>query len=97
MNKTRASFRSRALLLTSALTSLSAVLAMPAIAQTAEEEQRLDTIEVVGMREAMQAAIAQQRNSDTVESVLTRDDIGQFPDQNVAEFCPSSVRHQRSG
>ncbi|MFC6198073.1 TonB-dependent receptor [Ponticaulis profundi] len=85
MNKTRASFRSRALLLTSALTSLSAVLAMPAIAQTAEEEQRLDTIEVVGMREAMQAAIAQQRNSDTVESVLTRDDIGQFPDQNVAE------------
>ena len=45
----------------------------------------MDTIEVIGLRGQMQSAIDAQRSSDTVESILTRDDIGQFPDQNVAE------------
>ena len=76
--------RTHALLLTTALTSL---LATPALAQegTQMAEARMDTINVIGMRAQMQSAINQQRNSDTVESVVTRDDIGQFPDQNVAE------------
>lgn len=77
------SSRVRALLLTSALSTLSVAIATPALAQ--DEETRLDTVNVVGMRAQMQSAINQQRNSDTVESVVTRDDIGQFPDQNVAE------------
>jgi TonB-dependent receptor len=40
---------------------------------------------VVGQQASLLSAIARQRSSDIVASVLTRDSIGQFPDQNVAE------------
>ena len=40
---------------------------------------------VVGQRANLSSALSRQRASDTVESVLTRDAVGQFPDQNVAE------------
>jgi hypothetical protein len=40
---------------------------------------------VVGQRASLASSISRQRASDTVESVLTRDGIGQFPDQNAAE------------
>tara|TARA_B100000678_G_scaffold84270_1_gene70019 strand:+ start:6620 stop:9250 length:2631 start_codon:yes stop_codon:yes gene_type:complete len=83
MSRSRKGFCTRALLLSSALTSFSAAIVAPAIAQ--DDETRLDTIQVIGMRAQMQNAVEQQRESNTVESVLTRDDIGQFPDQNVAE------------
>jgi TonB-dependent receptor len=44
-----------------------------------------DEVIVVGQRAMLGSALARQRESDTIESVLTRDAIGQFPDQNVAE------------
>ena len=75
--------RYQSLFLTSALTSLSVAFTAPVFAQDAE--QRLETVEVIGQRDMMQQAVDMQRNSDTIESILTRDDIGQFPDQNVAE------------
>lgn len=40
---------------------------------------------VVGQQATLLSSIARQRTSDTVTTVLTRDSIGQFPDQNVAE------------
>lgn len=40
---------------------------------------------VVGQRANLASSIARQRAADGVETVLTRDAIGQFPDQNVAE------------
>lgn len=40
---------------------------------------------VIGQRASLAGAISRQRASDTVDSILTRDGIGQFPDQNVAE------------
>ena len=80
MTPVRKSFRSKALLIGTALSTL----CMPAFAQE-DAETRMDTIEVIGLRGQMQSAIDAQRSSDTVESILTRDDIGQFPDQNVAE------------
>ena len=40
---------------------------------------------VIGQRANLASSIARQRASDTVDTVLTRDAIGQFPDQNVAE------------
>ncbi|MAP94888.1 MAG: TonB-dependent receptor [Ponticaulis sp.] len=74
----------RALLLTSALTTIT--FTAPALAQSAnDDDMMMETISVVGQRAMMEEAIARQRNSDTVESILTRDDIGQFPDQNIAE------------
>src|SRR3546814_3822421 len=44
-----------------------------------------DTILIVGQRANLASAISLQRAAGTVETVLTRDAIGQFPDQNVAE------------
>jgi TonB-dependent receptor len=44
-----------------------------------------EEILVIGQRASLASAISRQRASDTIESVLTRDGIGQFPDQNVAE------------
>lgn len=40
---------------------------------------------VMGQQATLLSAISRQRGSDTVTTVLTRDSIGQFPDQNVAE------------
>jgi TonB-dependent receptor len=44
-----------------------------------------DDILVVGPAANQASALSRQRAADGVESVLTRDAIGQFPDQNVAE------------
>ncbi|MBI1196694.1 MAG: TonB-dependent receptor [Phenylobacterium sp.] len=54
-----------------------------AAAQAADDA--VSEVVVVGQRAMMASSIARQRASDTVDSVLTRDAIGQFPDQNVAE------------
>ncbi|MDG2533935.1 TonB-dependent receptor [Sphingomonas sp. HITSZ_GF] len=40
---------------------------------------------VVGQRANLLGSLSRQRAADGVESVLTRDSVGQFPDQNVAE------------
>lgn len=44
-----------------------------------------DTILVIGQRANQASALSRKRESDVVSDVLTRDAIGQFPDQNVAE------------
>ncbi|GMM92550.1 TonB-dependent receptor [Qipengyuania sp. MTN3-11] len=44
-----------------------------------------DMILVVGQRANQASALSRKRESDVVSDVLTRDAIGQFPDQNVAE------------
>ncbi len=43
------------------------------------------SIIVVGQVANMTSALSRQRAADGVESILTRDAVGQFPDQNVAE------------
>ena len=45
----------------------------------------MDMILVVGQQSNLLSSISRQRSADTVVTVLTRDSIGQFPDQNVAE------------
>ncbi|MCA9220478.1 MAG: carboxypeptidase-like regulatory domain-containing protein, partial [Planctomycetales bacterium] len=45
----------------------------------------IEEILVVGQQAMLASSLARQRASKVVESVLTRDAIGQFPDQNVAE------------
>ncbi|MCG2842745.1 TonB-dependent receptor [Sandaracinobacter sp. RS1-74] len=51
----------------------------------APEGTDIETILVIGQQANMLSAISRQRAADTVVTVLTRDAIGQFPDQNVAE------------
>jgi TonB-dependent receptor len=45
----------------------------------------IDSVLVVGQRASIARALSRQRAADGVESVLSRDGIGQFPDQNAAE------------
>lgn len=49
------------------------------------EERDIENVVVVGQRAMMQNALNRQRNDDLIKSIVTRDAIGQFPDQNVAE------------
>ncbi|MBX3594162.1 TonB-dependent receptor [Sphingomonas sp.] len=44
-----------------------------------------DAIIVIGQSASLSSALSRQRAADGVENVLTRDAVGQFPDQNVAE------------
>ncbi|WAC48567.1 TonB-dependent receptor [Asticcacaulis sp. SL142] len=46
-----------------------------------------DVVEVliVGQRANLSSSISRQRSSDTVQTTLSKDSMGQFPDQNVAE------------
>lgn len=51
----------------------------------APEGTDIETILVIGQQANMLSSIARQRAADTVVTVLTKDAMGQFPDQNVAE------------
>jgi TonB-dependent receptor len=44
-----------------------------------------EVVLVVGQRAAQSSALSRQRSADSISSFLTRDGIGQFPDQNVTE------------
>ena len=48
-------------------------------------DERIEEVYVYGQRAMMQGAVDRQRDSDRIMSVITRDAIGNFPDQNVAE------------
>lgn len=60
---------------------LAALAALPAAAQ----DDETDEIVVRGVRQQLFEAAQIERAADNVVSVITADDIGQFPDQNIAE------------
>ncbi len=72
-----------------------AAFAMPALAlQTAQTqstaqqttaEKQVEVIEVRGIRASQQANLNAKRFSDSIVDVVTAEDIGKFPDKNVAE------------
>lgn len=64
---------------------VSAVVLLPGMAFSNDEIQDMENVVVVGQRAMMQNALDRQRNDDHIKSVVTRDAIGQFPDQNIAE------------
>ncbi|MEO1247656.1 MAG: TonB-dependent receptor [Pseudomonadota bacterium] len=60
----------------------------PASAQDgddAESTRTLEEIVVRGVRQQIQEATQIEREAVNIQSVITADDIGQFPDQNIAE------------
>lgn len=76
------------------MTSAAAALAMSAMgtqafAQTASGTQAASsdstTIVVTGIRKSLQSSLKQKRNADRVEEVITAEDVGKFPDKNVAD------------
>ena len=61
----------------------------PAFAQevdpTEPDADQSDTIVVTGIRGALQSALTEQRNADSLIEVIQAEDIGKLPDQNLAE------------
>lgn len=68
-------------------TSISSCLAMPALAQVGDGEtpEQLEEIVVTGIRGSIQDALAIKRNANAVVDSISAEDIGKFPDQNIAE------------
>ncbi|MEE4111146.1 MAG: TonB-dependent receptor [Halieaceae bacterium] len=67
-------------------TAVSAALSLigaPAVAQ--ESSGILEEVVVTGIRGSMQAALDQKRNSSGVMDAISAEDIGKFPDTNLAE------------
>ncbi|WP_199223546.1 TonB-dependent receptor plug domain-containing protein, partial [Caulobacter sp. HMWF009] len=70
-------------ILTASASALAVLVAMPAFAQ--DTPNAVDEIVVTGIRGSLQAALQQKRTSDLVSEVVTAEDIGKFPDKNVAD------------
>ena len=56
---------------------------------SAQEDEIIDEIIVVGYAASLQRAIAQKRNSDVVSDGISAEEIGKFPQENLAE----SIQH----
>src|SRR5579875_433513 len=56
----------------------------PAQVRTGADDQANDIV-VTGIRASIQASLNQKRNADIVSEVITAQDIGKFPDKNVAD------------
>ncbi|SHI09801.1 TonB-dependent receptor [Ferrimonas marina] len=75
----------RHLLATSVATVLGASLPAVAVAEEEGASEQVERIEVRGIRASQQANLNAKRFSNSVIDVVTAEDIGKFPDRNVAE------------
>jgi iron complex outermembrane receptor protein len=82
----------RHILMTSAVAGLGFALSLGASATAARAQDAAaapssdsTTVIVTGIRKSLQDSLRQKRNSDRVEEVITAEDIGKFPDKNVAD------------
>ncbi len=68
--------------------SVLAISAAPAMAQDNIGDPEVDENEVIvvtGIRSALQSALNEERNADSLIEVIQAEDIGKLPDQNLAE------------
>lgn len=79
-------------------------ISAPAVAQDAADEQQTvegeeNTIVVTGFRKSLQDSINLKRNSPAVVDAVSAEDVGKFPDANVAESLQriTGVAIDRSG
>ncbi|CAN5424661.1 TonB-dependent receptor [soil metagenome] len=82
------SYRSRAVLLSAA--SVAAMLgASQAMAQTTtpptQDPSAVEEVVVTGFRASLASALNLKKNSDQIIESITAEDMGKFPDQNIAE------------
>jgi iron complex outermembrane receptor protein len=57
----------------------------PDAAATASADEEVETVLVTGIRASLRESLEVKRQSDAVVEVLTSEDVGKFPDKNVAE------------
>ncbi len=74
----------KALLIGSASAAALLVAAQPALAQS-KKPAEVDEVVVTGIRASLQQSIETKKNSDSIVEVITAEDVGKFPDKNVAE------------
>ncbi|HIE1099606.1 MULTISPECIES: TonB-dependent receptor [Stenotrophomonas] len=79
-----------ALSLAIALALAAAVIPAGAAAQQAastgsQEATDLDSVQVTGYRYAIEKSLSQKRDANAVVEVITAEDVGKFPDKNVAD------------
>ena len=60
---------------------LASVVAAPTLAQ----EDTIEEVVVTGIRGSLQQALGLKRNADNIVDAIVAEDIGNFPDQNLAE------------
>lgn len=79
-------FKTR-ILLSAAGSAMLVALPMSASAQDASQPEvsSVDEIIVTGIRRSLQQSINSKRKADSVVDVVTAEDIGKLPDQNIAE------------
>ncbi len=68
--------------------AIASCLAFGAQAQdptSGREAVELDAVTVVGIRASLEASLDTKRNNDTISEAITAEDIGKFPNTNVAE------------
>ncbi|MDI1364505.1 MAG: TonB-dependent receptor [bacterium] len=70
-------------ILTASASVLAVMAAAPAFAQ--DKPTTVDEVVVTGIRASLQASVDAKRNANAVIDVITAEDIGKFPDKNVAE------------
>ncbi len=52
---------------------------------TAQSDEELGTIEVIGIRDSLKKSLQKKRDADAIIESITAEDIGKFPATNVAE------------
>ena len=62
-----------------------ALLAGPAIAQTTQSEAPLEEVTVTGIRQSLSTSNELKRESTIVQDSISQEDLGKFPDANIAE------------
>jgi len=62
-----------------------AMFASPVLAQQAQENTAVDEIVVTGIRASLERSIEIKRNNSGVVDAISAEDIGKFPDTNLAE------------
>lgn len=77
----------RAVLSGVGLSALAMGITSSAVAQdtTGEEVREIDEVIAVGIRSSLEQAVALKRSADNVADFITAEDIGEFPDENLAE------------
>jgi len=100
----RGGLRARALLLTAASSAMALAIASPATAQQAgtsadADTNAAETIVITGIRGSLQRNLDAKRAAPGVVDAISSEDIGKFPDSNVASALQRlpGVSIQRSG
>ena len=65
--------------------ALGAAVTSPVLAQEGADDEVIEEIVTTGIRSSLMTSMNRKRNSTGVVDAITAEEIGKFPDQNLAE------------